>query len=93
MKEFKEEGMKEGLPVVKRNDKQILEQLAKDMQNEIVENKSLEKKDKYGAENSIQVIKRLKNELDELKKLPVAEDLNKQIENKKDEINKFIESN
>lgn len=101
MKEFKVEEMKEGLPQkdVKTDvDKieNLLKHIVSEVESEITEDKALNNKN--GAENSIQKADRLKKELSELYELKNKSttkdlNLNKKIGDKKDEINKFIESN
>ncbi len=91
MKEFKEEGLKEGLPVVKRDTEQMLEQMAKDMQNEIIEKESLVK---IGyQENSVQRLNNLKKDLELHKNMVETEEVKKEIEKIESEIKDTIKSN
>lgn len=91
MKEFKEEGMKEGLPVVKRDNGQMLEQMAKDIQNEITEKESLIKTG--DMENSVQRLNNLKKDLELHKKMVETEEVKKVIEKIENEIKTVIKSN
>lgn len=96
MKEFKIEKTEKGLPQKEiKTDVNEIDDLLKDItseaESEITESKALENKN--GTENFVQKIKRLEDKIIELRKMPMTEELKKEIQNKEYQIDNLVKLN